>query len=232
VSPRARDTLLLIAGLPGVTAPFVPFMPWIFSRLSLLDTFGLLVNYHDAMALLIPPALLPAFIATWQLRRVLGRPTSPTERLIAGFAACLTLLMSVAGTTVAMVAPVLRNDEALDSSGNGWEIAFYTGVAASLWLLLRNRRRALPPDTTIEVFLLGTYIAATLTWTLFTVREGALIGAWLILWTCLVYLATIVIRLRSDSTWRVRHTVTDSRCFVCNLRRRTWRSCRSQHQSN
>ena len=205
MTPRTRDTWLLIAGLPGVIAPFVPFIPWIFSRLSLLDTFGLLVGNHDVMALLIPPALLPAFIATWQLRRVFGRPTSPTERLLAGCAACLAMLMSVAGTTVATVVPILHNDGALDLSGNGWEIAFYTGVAANLWLLLRNRRRALLPDTTIEVFLLGTYIAATLTWTLFTVREGALIGAWLILWTCLAYLLTIVVRWRN-----ARHNVAAS----------------------
>jgi hypothetical protein len=70
-----------------------------------------------------------------------------------------------------------------------------TGI--NLALLYRNIHRRLPPILTTEVLMLGTYVVTVVSGWLVNLLQGPCIGPWLILWTALVYLVTLVTRLRS-----------------------------------
>ena len=82
-------------------------------------------------------------------------------------------------------------------SALGWSAAFFLPNVANLGLWWHNHRRRMPVDATADMLLLGTYVATTLPWTLVFLREGALVGAWLIAGVGVAYIVAILTRLRS-----------------------------------
>jgi hypothetical protein len=109
--------------------------------------------------------------------------------MVARLFAIAAMLASVAGT-------VEMQGLLEEFSHPGSTVFFFLPIVANLGLWWRNHRRQLPADVTAELLLLGTYVATTLPWTLAFLREGALIGAWLIAAVGVAYFAAIVMRLR------------------------------------
>lgn len=135
-----------------------------------------LLSLGTEVALLVVPGFLPLFVVTWQLHRVITGRDSDAWRTVAWLLAI-----------VATAASVL---------GNADMAYFFAPIVANIGLLLYGRWCRLSQFALADNFLLGTYAATTLPWVLMVIAEGMVrIGAWLIVWTCLVYLATIAVRL-------------------------------------
>ena len=171
----------------GAIAPFLPFVEF-FRDLSLVDCLIERIP-PDATILLVPPAFLPIFILVWMWRRRAVVPAAPTWPVVTRLFAIAAMLASVAGT-------VEMQGLLEEFSNPGSTVFFLLPIIANLGLWWRNHRQQLPADVTAELLLLGTYVATTLPWTLAFLREGALIGAWLIAGVGVAYLAAIVMRLR------------------------------------
>jgi hypothetical protein len=196
MTPRTRDTLLLIAGLPGVVAVFLP----------VIDFFGPISPAHflltyvrnlfrdglpEAAFWIALPVLLPMAVATLQLCR-LARGTLPQRALTVAS----TVVALLAATCLVLAAHFLLTEEwGRDAQPIAALVLLSTANLALLYHNLR-RRRALALVT--EVLMLGTYVAVMQGWLIDLLKEPY-IGPKLILWTCLVYVATIVIRLRASS---------------------------------
>ena len=185
---RSRVGWLEIVTLAGAIAPFLPYV-YFFGAISLVDW---LIYYPqwDLSRLLVPPAFLPVFILVWLWRRRHSSiPVTATWPTVARLLAIAAMVCSMAGTFG-------MQGLLSEFSDPGWAAAFFLPIAANLGLWWRNHRRQLPADVTAELLLLGTYVATTLPWTLAFLREGVLIGAWLIAAVGVAYFAAIVIRLR------------------------------------
>lgn len=184
---KPRVTWLDAATMLGAIAPFVPYVQF-FRDLSLVD-FLVAAIPPDATVLLVPPAFLPVFILVWTWRRRSRVPTTPTWPAAARLFAIAAIVCSTVGT--------LTMQRLLVEFANlAWTAALLLPIAANLGLWWRNHRQRLPVDVTAEMLLLGTYVATTLPWTLVFLREGALIGAWLIAGVGVAYAAALVVRLR------------------------------------
>jgi hypothetical protein len=241
VTPRTRDTLLLLAGLPGVVAPWMPYAGKFegfgaaIVSISLALNFGPLQymeNWSDRLFgfLSALPFFLPIVITLWQWSRLRKEPpwSFRWTRISVTLAALLTV-----GVTIAILAGLpgnlrLANElAAVDHSSRPVVesvvvyLIFGLILVANLMLLVSAGRRAnaSTPSNTGEYALLATYLLVAVPFLTSSALDAVspysghflLVGYWLILWTCLVYLATIVIRLRDDSIWRARHTVMNSR---------------------
>jgi hypothetical protein len=190
MTPRTRDTWLLIAGLPGLAAPFVPFISWIFgSELSLVDV----LLFENEYALLVLPGFLPLFIVPWQLRRLITGRDGDAWLAVAWILAFIATAASMLGNLY-MLAPSARWQDSAVLVGP---------IVATVGLFLYGRWRGVSPGAVAESFLLGTYVATVSPHILVLIADDVdLIGPWLAAWTCLVYLATIVIRLRASERSR------------------------------
>jgi hypothetical protein len=196
MTPRTRDTLLLIAGLPGIVAiglPVAHFFGPIVPAQVMLFYFRQLLHLHlpEPAFWLALPVLLPIAIATLQLYR-LARGT-PSKRVLT---VALTVVALLAAVCLVLSMHFLLRDVRVLYAWLLVVLAILT--TANLALLYRNlhRRRAL--DLTTELLMLGTYVAVMPVW-LIELLQKPYIGPRLILWTCLVYLVTLAIRLRSSS---------------------------------
>jgi len=186
---RSRGRWLEVATLLGAIAPFLPYVDF-FGALSLVDRL-MQAPPSDSSRLLIPPAFLPVFILVWLWRhRHSSVPTTPTWQVVTRLLALAAMACSAAGTFG--MQPPLR-----EMSDFGWTAALVLPIVANLGLWWRNHRRQLPLDATSEMLLLGTYVATTLPWTLAFLREGVLVGAWLIAGVGVAYIVAILMRLRS-----------------------------------
>jgi hypothetical protein len=228
VTPRTRDTLLLIAGLPGVVAPWFPcagkfegFGAAIISIWLLLD-FGPLrypEHWSDRLFgfLSALPFFLPIVITFWQWSRLRKEPPWPFRWT--PISVTLAALLTV-GVTIAVLARLpddlrLANQFAahyhsarLIVESAVFYLIFGLILVANLMLLVSGVRRtnASKPSNTGECALLATYLLVAVPFltsaALDAVRPDSshmlFVGYWLILWTCLVYLVTLVIRLRSS----------------------------------
>jgi hypothetical protein len=85
-------------------------------------------------------------------------------------------------------------------------------MAANISLLYRNWRQRWPLAPMTEVFMLGTYIALMSFWLpFFFLLDRPLAAPRLMLWTCLAYLVTIVVRWRNVQLNRAASDATVSR---------------------
>lgn len=185
---KPRIGWLDAATLLGAIAPFLPFVEF-FRALSLVDCLidGVLT---DSTVLLVPPAFLPMFILAREWRRRSRVSATPTWPAAARLLAVTAMVCSTAGT--------LGMQRLLgEFSALGWSAAFFLPNVANLGLWWHNHRRRMPVDATADMLLLGTYVATTLPWTLVFLREGALVGAWLIAGVGVAYIVAILTRLRS-----------------------------------
>ena len=185
---KARIGWLDLATLLGAIAPFLPFVEF-FRALSLVD-YLTDAGPPDASVLLVPPAFLPMFILAREWRRRSCVPATSTWSVAARLFAVTAMACSTTGTLG--MQRLLSEFSAL-----GWSAAFFLPIVANLGLWWHNHRRQLPLDATANMLLLGTYVATTLPWTLVFLREGALVGAWLIAGVGVAYIVAILMRLRS-----------------------------------
>jgi len=208
MSPRTRDTLLLIAGLPGVVALFLPLTRslqfsavehywaqlsgssrWL--QLSLLDLWGL----DWAVA-------LPLLVSLLQARQLL-KVTAVARSW------CWTLLVPTVLLQLAMGAFILsclcdinwalpRGWLEQDPESLKYLLPMLVLTAANISLLYRNWRHRWPLTPMTEVFMLGTYVTVMSFWLpFFFLIDQPLAAPGLMLWTCLAYLVTIVVHWRS-----------------------------------
>ena len=198
MKPRTRDALILVAGLPGVATPFLPFETvWGFSPCSLLDN----VSLHDVGQVVRGLAFavsvfLPIVVTIWQARRWwLGEPVSWERRLFSCFAAISLVLVS-AFQVAEIVAEIFGSE--IDGIGYSllWLVLLLLLVAGNVALLVLNRRRRIATGDVVECFLLGSYVAFVVPF-LFMFVSDLDVGGMLAAWTCVVYAATIVVRARN-----------------------------------
>jgi hypothetical protein len=199
MTPRTRDTLLLIAGLPGVVAIFLPvtsfFAP--ISPVHFLLTYSR--NPFDR-AMLEPifwfalPVLLPMAVAVLQLHRLVWG-TPPNRPLTAAWTAVALLTTAC----FALALQLLWHDVPAGEGDMLPGVVLVVLTGANLVCLYRNLRRRRPLALIAELLMLGTYVAVMTAWLIDLLKEPY-IGPKLIFWTCLVYLATIAIRLRASPT--------------------------------
>ena len=196
MTPRTRDTWLLIAGLPGVVAVFVPVASF-FSPFS--PASFLLPYFRDLLHGVMPevafwfalPVLLPMAVSTLQLYRLVWG--APSKRVLV---AALTVTAILTAACFAWQLDLLRRD-AMASVGQTLVRAGLTALTgANLVWLYRNLRVSRPLAVTTELLMLGTYLAVMPVWLAYLLRDRH-IGPWLIFWTCLAYLVTIVVRWRN-----------------------------------
>jgi hypothetical protein len=135
------------------------------------------------------PVLLPMAVATLQLYRLAWG--TPTKRVLA---TALTVVALLAVVCLVLSAHFLLKDARVKDVPRLVVLAVLS--TTNLALLFRNLRRKRPLIETTEMLMLGTYVAVMPAW-LVELLKNPFIGPRLILWTCLVYLATIVIRLAS-----------------------------------
>lgn len=185
MTSRKRDVWLLIAGLPGVAAPFVPVTKFI-SDLTLVK----LVPLRDENTMMALPVFVPLFVVAWQLHRVVTGRENVAWRAVAWVVAAVA-------TVAAVLSDLLWYLSYIYSLGQAF--IFLGPIAANGGLLLYASRRGRSPNVIAETFLLGTYVATTAPWALDLIfKQSDRTGTWLIAWTCLAYLATIVTRLRAS----------------------------------
>lgn len=229
MTPRTRDTLLLIAGLPGIIAPWIPFI-WIgegfggsMVSISLLLNFGPLwypEHWSDRLFgfLSALPFFLPIVITLWQWSRLRKKALWPFRWTRTSVTLVALLTVGVTITVLARLPGDLRLANELATAYHSTRpvvesVVMYLIVGlllvANLMLLISAGRstNAATPSNTDECALLATYLLVAiplLTDSALHVVESDLgdtlfVGYWLILWTCLVYLATLVIRLSSPA---------------------------------
>jgi len=205
MEPRTRDTLLLIAGVPGIVALFLP-VPAPFSPIVPVDyLWGALSSRHLGNIWMFSgldwAVTLPVVVALVQALR-LWRPSKVDGQwwlLVLAVLVALQLGWSVVSVRMITKIKWALPREWLELGPSAlWVIVPAVGtMIGNLWLLYRNTRRKRPLRVRTEVLLLGTYITAMIFWLPDFLREP-FVAPRLMAWTCLVYLATIVIRLRAS----------------------------------
>ena len=222
MTPRTRDTWLLIAGLPGVVALFLPLTRSLeFSAVEhywaqLSDSSRWLqLSLHEFWGLDWAVAL-PLLVSLLQARQLLTVPAVARSW-------CWTLLVPTLFLQLAMGAFTLsRLCDINWSLPRGWLelepedlkylLPMLVLTAANISLLYRNRRQRWPLAPMTEVFMLGTYIALMSFWLpFFFLLDRPLAAPRLMLWTCLAYLVTIVVRWRNVQLNRAASDATVSR---------------------
>jgi hypothetical protein len=206
MDPRTRDTLLLIAGVPGIVALFLPVtsvpfpqivpVEYLWSTLSSgrLDNIGMFGGLEWVVTLPVVVALVQAL-----------RLRTPKKADGQGWLVVLAVLVALQVGWLAMGMRMIteikwtlpREWLELGPSDLWLIVPFVVTTIGNLWLLYRNTRRTRPLRVRTEVLLLGTYITAMIFWLPDFLREP-FVAPRLMAWTCLVYLATIVIRLRAS----------------------------------
>jgi len=193
---RHRDICLLIAGLPGVIALFLPVTE-LLGHLVPAEYLWRGLAFLDAKAVLSPffwdvlPVALPIPVATLQLYRITRAiPSSRTMiiplMVVVFFAA--THLVWMVGVTASLVSGLDRLS--LEAA------ALLCLAAVNVWLLYRNLRRNRPLAVTVEVLMLGTYVVVIALWlTIFLSASERLLAPRLMAWTSIVYVVTIIVRL-------------------------------------
>lgn len=220
MTQRARDILLLVAGLTGVAAFFLPvqefFGPitplgFLWDELANRQTFASgLTEFYGAEWVTVLPFLVAA-VQVWRLR-------GGAE--CAGWWLVLPLGLALA-LQVAHVAVLAQHLAAFDGEqayviGDPPALVPLVLSLANLGLLYVNlrRRRGLP--ATVEMLLLGTYVAIGSFWILWLLGPGwkvafTYVGFDLMVVACVVYAVTIIIRLRQESLIRAGQAIAIDR---------------------
>jgi len=204
MNTRTRDALLLIAGLPGIIALFMPvgvsmdIIPIKYYWDELRATDPLLFHLWGidwAVA-------LPVVVVLFQTRRL--HSAKEMNRLWLWALRTFTAVLQV-GIAVFAIDGLLSVKWSLP---RGWaeygpaDLRFLLPplvvTAGNCWLLRRNWRARRPLMTTAEVFLLGTYVAVQSLWLSTGLLGEPVIGPKLMLWTCIAYAVTIAIRVHES----------------------------------
>jgi hypothetical protein len=157
----------LIALLPGLVAPFVPFAcdaspikMLAYGTLELAES-RLMRTGEFATWLLSMPFFLIFPLVLWKVRRIMGRPSSRVGRRVAR-------VMGNAATIVLIVVVALAARDA--DSSDLWlpVIATSAGVAMAICLEILLLMRAGAADDAVEVAMLGPYVMTL----------GVAIGTW------------------------------------------------------
>ena len=212
MTSRVRDLLLLAAGVPGVVALFLPIgdslpvvpVEYYWDRLQDLKHWPpkVLVDFLgvDWMVALPLPILL------LQARRLVTNRLIPRSVLLTILV--ITLLLQLGGIGFAL--NLLMEIEW--TLPRGWldpgPEALYFLIpmlalsAGNVWLLYRNWRRGDSPDTTTEMFMMGSYIGVQCFWLLGGLLTEPVLAPKLMLWTYLAYGVTIVLHQVRDHSRR------------------------------
>jgi hypothetical protein len=211
MTERTRDILLLLAGLSGVAAFFLPvqefFGPitplgFLSDELAYGDLLSALKEFHGAEWVATLPFLVVAVQASRLRRKAGGREGWLAAPL--GFALLLQCGF------LALVARAITSGEAGPFSAVNEYTQLYLPLglsAVNLFLLYDNVRRRRGLLAATEVLLLGTYVAIASFWLQFlgvggehTLQAMTFIGLDLMGLACLVYVFTIIVRVCQERT--------------------------------
>lgn len=187
MTPQNRDALLLAAGLPGVLALFLPVTDFFgpitpFQYLAGMTIDELVIFYGSEWV-----TTIPVLVAALQAYRLVASRCKHPALLAGPF---------TFGLTIQLAFLVLAARELVNSWA--WILLSLVLSAGNLWLLHANVRRKRGFLVTTEILLLGTYVSVVPFWLIFLLSEGGpFVGQALMAWTCLIYLLTIIIRLRA-----------------------------------
>jgi len=205
-----RKLIGLVAGTSGVVALVTPFFAGVTPLQALrlgLDGEGVFVFAMAAASHLAIP------IAAWQVRRLVVRSPVRAEILVA------YLLSTVAMLPVLIVSVLALSggEQAADAVRVIALLVYWCSAAGNVSLLVRNRLRDVAPGVVAEVYLLLGYLPNALyaliffsygPWFGFGPSWGWDAGAYVVLTTCVLNAAQVVLLLR-NATSSVKHAPFD-----------------------
>ncbi len=205
-----RKLIGLVAGTSGVVALVTPFFAGVTPLQALrlgLDGEGVFVFAMAAASHLAIP------IAAWQVRRLVVRSPVRAEILVA------YLLSTVAMLPVLIVSVLALSggEQAADAVRVIALLVYWCSAAGNVSLLVRNRLRDVAPGVVAEIYLLLGYLPNALyaliffsygPWFGFGPSWGWDVGAYVVLTTCVLNAAQVVLLLR-NATSSVKHAPFD-----------------------